>query len=243
MNTLPGTAKAVLDEATSSADPTLEARPAPPAASSKPSSAATCPRRSPARCTATTRRGARGSRSPSEWPRSCGSGDVLDVGSGDGAAAAYLAPYCRSLVCIDTSPRMIDAARERLAVVSSRPRAGGRRARAPVSRVVVRFGHRLSHADVRRASAARPRRVRSRPASGRAARDPFARQARAGRTSRPRTASATGLLSPHPPHPSLARRARRHLLRRRLPGEPRSRTSRSCLQSPRSPRPSQEREA
>jgi ArsR family transcriptional regulator len=42
-------------------------------------------------------------------------GDVLDVGSGDGAAAGYLAPYCRSLTCIDTNPRMVEAARERLA--------------------------------------------------------------------------------------------------------------------------------
>ncbi len=42
-------------------------------------------------------------------------GDVLDVGSGDGAAAAFVAPYCRSLTCIDTNPRMIDAAAERLA--------------------------------------------------------------------------------------------------------------------------------
>ncbi len=41
-------------------------------------------------------------------------GDVLDVGSGDGAAASYVAPYCRSLTCIDTSPRMIEAAKERL---------------------------------------------------------------------------------------------------------------------------------
>ena len=41
-------------------------------------------------------------------------GDVLDVGSGDGAAACALAPYCKSLTCIDTSARMIDAARERL---------------------------------------------------------------------------------------------------------------------------------
>jgi SAM-dependent methyltransferase len=41
-------------------------------------------------------------------------GDVLDVGSGDGAAAGYLAPYCRSLVCVDSNPRMIEAARERL---------------------------------------------------------------------------------------------------------------------------------
>ncbi|HEY4012950.1 MAG TPA: metalloregulator ArsR/SmtB family transcription factor [Polyangiaceae bacterium] len=41
-------------------------------------------------------------------------GDVLDVGSGDGAAAGYLAPYCRALTCIDTNPRMIEAAKERL---------------------------------------------------------------------------------------------------------------------------------
>ncbi len=42
-------------------------------------------------------------------------GDVLDVGSGDGAAALSLAPYCRSLTCIDTSARLIEAAKERLA--------------------------------------------------------------------------------------------------------------------------------
>jgi len=41
-------------------------------------------------------------------------GDVLDVGSGDGAAAAAIAPYCRSLTCIDTNPRLIEAARARL---------------------------------------------------------------------------------------------------------------------------------
>jgi SAM-dependent methyltransferase len=41
-------------------------------------------------------------------------GDVLDVGSGDGAAASALAPYCRSLTCIDTNARLIEAARERL---------------------------------------------------------------------------------------------------------------------------------
>lgn len=41
-------------------------------------------------------------------------GDVLDVGSGDGAAASSLAPYCRSLTCIDTNAKMIDVARERL---------------------------------------------------------------------------------------------------------------------------------
>ncbi|MEO6953092.1 MAG: metalloregulator ArsR/SmtB family transcription factor, partial [Polyangia bacterium] len=42
-------------------------------------------------------------------------GDVLDVGSGDGAAASELAPYCRSLTCIDTNARLIEAAKERLA--------------------------------------------------------------------------------------------------------------------------------
>ncbi len=41
-------------------------------------------------------------------------GDLLDVGSGDGAAASVLAPYCRSLTCIDTNERLIAAARERL---------------------------------------------------------------------------------------------------------------------------------
>jgi SAM-dependent methyltransferase len=41
-------------------------------------------------------------------------GDVLDVGSGDGAAASSLAPYCRSLTCVDSSAKMIEAARERL---------------------------------------------------------------------------------------------------------------------------------
>ena len=41
-------------------------------------------------------------------------GDVLDVGSGDGAAATALAPYCRSLTCIDTNERLIAAARDRL---------------------------------------------------------------------------------------------------------------------------------
>lgn len=41
-------------------------------------------------------------------------GDVLDVGSGDGAAAAVIAPYCRSLTCLDLNPRLIEAAKERL---------------------------------------------------------------------------------------------------------------------------------
>jgi ubiquinone/menaquinone biosynthesis C-methylase UbiE len=41
--------------------------------------------------------------------------DVLDVGSGDGAAAATIAPYCRTLTCVDINTRSIDAARDRLA--------------------------------------------------------------------------------------------------------------------------------
>ena len=41
-------------------------------------------------------------------------GDVLDAGSGDGAAASAFAPYCRSLTCVDTNARMIETARERL---------------------------------------------------------------------------------------------------------------------------------
>lgn len=41
-------------------------------------------------------------------------GDVLDVGSGDGAAATCFAPYCRSLRCIDISPKMVAAAAVRL---------------------------------------------------------------------------------------------------------------------------------
>ncbi|MBL8741815.1 MAG: methyltransferase domain-containing protein, partial [Myxococcales bacterium] len=42
-------------------------------------------------------------------------GDVLDVGSGDGAVASYLAPYCKSITCVDTRPDMVAAAESRLA--------------------------------------------------------------------------------------------------------------------------------
>lgn len=42
-------------------------------------------------------------------------GDVLDVGSGDGAVAAFLAPRCKSIHCVDVDARMIEAARSRLA--------------------------------------------------------------------------------------------------------------------------------
>jgi ArsR family transcriptional regulator len=112
-NNLPGTAKAVLDEATNSADPTLEAD-----------------RRRLSELDAEQRGNLPEAfagemhrhYSPGRTWESLATGlaallrlgDVLDVGSGDGAAAAYLAPYCRSLVCVDTNERMIDAARERL---------------------------------------------------------------------------------------------------------------------------------
>jgi len=42
-------------------------------------------------------------------------GDVLDAGSGDGAAASSIAPYCKSLTCVDANPRLISVAEERLA--------------------------------------------------------------------------------------------------------------------------------
>jgi ubiquinone/menaquinone biosynthesis C-methylase UbiE len=113
-DSLPGTAKAVLDEAAGSADPTLES--------------------DKRRLSAldSERRGALPESFAGEMERHYSPGrtwqslavglaalldlgDVLDVGSGDGAAAGYIAPYCRSLTCIDTNPRMIDAAAERLA--------------------------------------------------------------------------------------------------------------------------------
>jgi ArsR family transcriptional regulator len=40
-------------------------------------------------------------------------GDVLDVGSGDASAASMIAPYCRSLTCIDHDARAIEAAAQR----------------------------------------------------------------------------------------------------------------------------------
>jgi SAM-dependent methyltransferase len=42
-------------------------------------------------------------------------GDVLDAGCGDGTVAALVAARSRSVTCLDRSPRMIDAAKERLA--------------------------------------------------------------------------------------------------------------------------------
>jgi ubiquinone/menaquinone biosynthesis C-methylase UbiE/DNA-binding transcriptional ArsR family regulator len=110
---LPETARAVLAEAAGSADPTLESD-----------------RRRLAKLDAERRGGLPESfagemerhYSPGRTWQSLAVGlaallrlgDVLDVGSGDGAAAAMFAPYCRSLTCVDTSARMIDAAAARL---------------------------------------------------------------------------------------------------------------------------------
>ena len=41
-------------------------------------------------------------------------GDVLDIASGDGLTAELLAPHARSIVCVDSSERVVDAARGRL---------------------------------------------------------------------------------------------------------------------------------
>ena len=42
-------------------------------------------------------------------------GDVLDIASGDGVLAELLAPRARSIVCVDASERVVQAARARLA--------------------------------------------------------------------------------------------------------------------------------
>jgi ArsR family transcriptional regulator len=112
-DSIPGTAKAFLDEAAASADPTLEGD-----------------QRRLAELEA-ERRGALPEAFAGEMERHYSPGrtwhslavgfaallrlgDVLDVGSGDGAVAGYLAPYCRSLLCIDINPKMIEAAKDRL---------------------------------------------------------------------------------------------------------------------------------
>jgi len=41
-------------------------------------------------------------------------GDVLDIASGDGVLAELLAPHAHSIVCVDSSERVVTAARERL---------------------------------------------------------------------------------------------------------------------------------
>jgi ArsR family transcriptional regulator len=42
-------------------------------------------------------------------------GDVLDVGCGDGSVASVIAPYCRTLTCVDNDERAVQAAGDRLA--------------------------------------------------------------------------------------------------------------------------------
>jgi ArsR family transcriptional regulator len=112
-DSIPGTAKAFLDEAAASADPTLDGD-----------------QRRLAELEA-ERRGALPESFAGEMERHYSPGrtwqslavglaaflrlgDVLDVGCGDGAAARYVAPYCLSLLCIDINPRMIEAAKDRL---------------------------------------------------------------------------------------------------------------------------------
>ncbi len=41
-------------------------------------------------------------------------GDVLDVASGDGVLAELLSPQARSITCVDSSPRVVEAAQKRL---------------------------------------------------------------------------------------------------------------------------------
>lgn len=41
-------------------------------------------------------------------------GDVLDIASGDGITAELLAPHARSIVCVDSSDRVVEAAAQRL---------------------------------------------------------------------------------------------------------------------------------
>ena len=114
VDNLPGSARALLDEALRSADPTLDGD-----------------RARLAGLEAERRNGVAGLAgdelerfySPGRSWQSLAIGlaahlrlgDVLDAGSGDGAAASALAPYCRSLTCIDVAPRMVEATRARLA--------------------------------------------------------------------------------------------------------------------------------
>jgi ArsR family transcriptional regulator len=43
-----------------------------------------------------------------------GTGDVLDIASGDGITAELLAPHAHSIVCVDSSERVVEAAARRL---------------------------------------------------------------------------------------------------------------------------------
>lgn len=46
-------------------------------------------------------------------------GDVLDIASGDGITAELLAPHARSIVCLDSSERVVQAAAKRLRTFSN----------------------------------------------------------------------------------------------------------------------------
>jgi ArsR family transcriptional regulator len=43
-----------------------------------------------------------------------GTGDVLDIASGDGVTAELLAPHAHSIICVDSSERVVEAATRRL---------------------------------------------------------------------------------------------------------------------------------
>ena len=168
--------------------------------SSRPSGAAACPSRSP---TSSER-----DYSPGRTWQSLAVGiaallklgDVLDVGSGDGAAAATLAPYCRSLTCIDTN-----AAPDRGRAGAAARQHGNVRAQVadvhalPFQDAVVRRGARLPHADLRRAPGARARGVRARAAARRAARVLCLDEHQQSRGHRPLRRAPPGLLAARPP--------------------------------------------
>ncbi len=97
------------------------------------------------------------------------------------------------------------------------PRSGRRRPRSPLQRRLVRLGRRVSHADVRHAPEAGPRRVRPRAPPRRPARPPVARRAPATRGHSRLRRAPPRLLHPRAPRPALPRQARHRHLRRRLP--------------------------
>jgi ArsR family transcriptional regulator len=120
LDNLPSTAKAILHDATSSADPTLER-------DQKRLGELDAERRgglpeafvgemerhySPGRTWQSLAMG---------FSALLRLGDVLDVGSGDGAAVASVVPHCRTLTCVDIGARMVEAASERFAKHAERP--------------------------------------------------------------------------------------------------------------------------
>jgi SAM-dependent methyltransferase len=114
LDTLPGTAQAVLDDAAKSEDPTLEG-------DQKRLSELDVERRGglPESASDDLERDYSPGRSWQSLTLGVASllrlGDVLDVGSGEGAAASALAPHCRSLTCVDVNARLVETARIRLA--------------------------------------------------------------------------------------------------------------------------------